>query len=313
MIIVVIGFLLLVSIFYLLICLALSKLKNKDPVYSLFSIANIIGFCILGIVYFFVFDLQWGLTWQAVIFGLPLLAGMAFLIIDTIFMIKKKNWKLGLRGFGIGWAAFVLTGIILIFFSYLIVGAPQNGPKETENTEENKILELVLKNFFDRRLGYAVIDPSEQYWHFKDYSSQSFESMKNYLINTYKAGAEDTYDEAIVYNINSTFNKWIELNPKAPQLTIKSSPQDGYYIDYDGKFSRYFENISSGWMRWHLCRPFVGPSVDISLPAYDPHTGIIIMYIGQQADSLMGAGSIYLFRYQDGELKELNRCQIWVS
>jgi len=292
----------------------LAKKKTKAITKTvILCIANFLGFCVLGTLYFFSFDIQWGLTWQAVTFGLPLLAGMALLVIDTISMIKKKSIKRGFRGFGVGWSAFIYTVLLLMFFNYLVVGAPRNGPKETVNTEENRILEIVLKEYFGGGPGYVVIEPNEKYyWSFKNYTPEIFESVKVQLINQYKSNLKQEPDEIIVQSINSTFEKWVVANPARPHVTLESSPKDGYYIDYDGKFSRYFDG-GGGWIRWRLFRPGTACSVDISIPAYDPETGIIVMYIGTQGDYLAGAGYIFVAKYTNNDFEILSRDMVWIS
>ena len=277
--------------------------------------ANLLAFCILGAWYFFAFDIQWGLTWQAATWGLPTLVGTALVIVCIVLYLRRRKWKWGLAGIGVSIVTIICTGLILGFFSQNIVGVPKNGPEETPDTEENRILTLVLKEFFGGNSGYAVIHPEmheriggispEEREHAKEYIADHFLYTNDGVVSS--LGIEDE-------NVISLIDRFLEINQDPGKLTIPSSPEDGYYIDYDGRFSRYFQGgASGGWTRWRLTRPNAGPSVDLLLPAYDAESGLILMYIGMQGAPLSGSGYIFLFQYADGEFKGLGSVMIWIS
>lgn len=138
---------------------------------TILIIANIILFCILGVWYFFAFDIQWGLTWQAFTWGLPLLAAIIIVIVCICKFIKRRKWRWGLSGIGVAVFALIYTIFILVFYSYHVVGEPGNGPIKTLETEENRILSLVLTHFLDDGFGYDVIYPeSSTRYLFKGFS-----------------------------------------------------------------------------------------------------------------------------------------------
>ena len=281
----------------------------------LLVVANLLSFCVLGAWYFFAFDIQWGLTWQAVTWGLPTLVGTALVIVCVVLYIRRRKWRWGLAGIGVAVVTIICTGLILCFFSQNIVGAPENGPEETPDTEENRIMTLVLKEFFGGDIGYEVIKP-EMYRRIGGVSPEEREHLKEFIIDRFHYttdGAElsiNIEDE----NVLSLIDRFLEINQDPGKLTIPSSPEDGYYIDYDGKFSRYFQGgVSAGWTRWRLTRPNAGSSVDLLLPAYDAESGLILMYIGMQGAPLTGFGDIFLFQYKDGEFKTLGSVMVWIS
>jgi hypothetical protein len=107
---------------------------------------------------------------------------------------------------------------------------------------------------------------------------------------------------------------FFELNEESAQLTLESCPEEGYYIDYDGMFAKYFDSMwSGGWAKWYDFHPYAAGYTEVSMPAYDSETGYIIVYIGTQYDSLIGNGGIYVFKYEDGILTKIDTVAWWVS
>src|SRR5262249_16177426 len=90
-------------------------------------------------------------------------------------------------------------------------------------------------------------------------------------------------------------------NAKPVRLTLESSPKDGYVIDFDGQYAKYFEKNGGGWEEWHKEKPKAHGYTTVSLPAYDAKTGLVLVYRGTQYDWLAGAGSIILYRYEKGK------------
>ncbi len=115
------------------------------------------------------------------------------------------------------------------------------------------------------------------------------------------------------YDMGPLLDKLIEKNSKQTRLSLKSSPEKGYIVDYDGKFEKYFEQNGGGWEKLYKDNPDAHGLTRVSLPAYDEHAGIVIVYIGRQSGRLAGAGYIVAYRYEDGKLRELGRATLWVS
>jgi len=285
----------------------ISLLKNVGRV--ILVISNEIAFCVLAAWYFFAFDIQWGLTWQAVTWGLPLLAGVVFVLVCLIKFLRSRKRRWGLIGIGISLLALVYTSFVLWSYSEYIVGEPTSGPEETADTEVNRILSTLFTNFFWSPEQYFVVGPDTDA---NDIDLDFLKEYKTEMIDYYvkKDGSNQRIDE----KLDELFRRFTLENSPPKRLTLRSSPQNGYYIDYDGKFSRYFEDdIVWGWHRMRLCRPSVDSFMDVSLPVYDVDTGLVLMYVGSVGGPMEGAGWLCLFKYIDGKLENIFIEQIWIS
>ncbi len=265
--------------------------------------------CILAAWYFFAFDIHWGLTWQTFTWGFPLLASIISIMVCIYKFIRRRKWRWGLSGLGVAGLAIVYTVLILVFYSYQIVGEPENGPSETLDTEENRVLSLVLVHLLDDSPGYDVISPeSSTQGLFHPFVFNEREDAIYWI--KYQLWLHDEQEQIVTYGLeDETLSRLIEhflvINDNPSPLTLKSSPQDGYYIDYDGKYSRYFDNDSGlGWLRMHLCRPMTKMTY-ISLPAYDPETGLVLMYIDTTSGEFTSVGHIYLMKIENEQLETL--------
>ena len=169
--------------------------------------------------------------------------------------------------------------------------------------EYNQILALLLKtNETDGN--YTVVDPKTSIGtEFLD----TEEEKKNFIINV------ATRFRNVTYDFSGLAIKLYEINLKYKYLTLQSSIDDGYYVDYDGKFSQYFTKDGGGWEKWHREYPEAHGSTSVSLPAYDPQTGYVLVYIGTQYDWLMGQGVLGLYKYIDGQLINIDFASMWVS
>jgi hypothetical protein len=169
--------------------------------------------------------------------------------------------------------------------------------------QANQILSLLLKSH-DSNGDYTVVSPETSTgvdWF------DTAEEAKNYIIDT------ATRFNTLTYDFTNLANQLYEINLKYKYLTLQSSTKDGYYVDYDGKFSQYFEKDGGGWEQWHQEHPEAHGSTSISIPAYAPKTGYILIYMGTQYDWLMGSGGLYVFKYIHGKLTEIDHSQMWVS
>lgn len=103
------------------------------------------------------------------------------------------------------------------------------------------------------------------------------------------------------------FDELIRKNKEAVRLSLKSSPEDGYLIDYDGRFAKYFDQEGGGWEKWYEDNPQAHGSTRVSLPVYDQDTRLVLIYVVTARHWLSGSGYLILYKYEDGKLKELNR------
>lgn len=104
------------------------------------------------------------------------------------------------------------------------------------------------------------------------------EEQKTHILSYAKHFNIDTHDYSNLVNL------YFELNyMKSTRLSIKSSYD--YYIDYD--------NIYTGDYDGRL---------NVSLPAYDPQSGYVLVYKGAIYGPTDGFGALYLYKYTDGQL-----------
>ena len=191
-------------------------------------------------------------------------------------------------------SACLITGLVITSCS----SAGGNYPESA-----NRILALLLK--IDHANGdYTVVSPE---------TSTGMGQLEN-----------DEDRKNLIANITRNFNKgtsdftrlatlFCDINSQSQRLTLESSTKDGYFIDYDGKFSQYFDKDGGGWEKLRQENPQARGMTNISLPAYDPQTGYVLVYMGTQYDWLAGAGYMYLYKYTRGKLTEINSYMMWIS
>jgi hypothetical protein len=74
-----------------------------------------------------------------------------------------------------------------------------------------------------------------------------------------------------------------ERNSSDVPLAIKSSIENGYFIDYDKTFANLsWPDLIKGWDQWRKYYPQAYSFVTLSIPAYDSTTGYVLQYIGEQ-------------------------------
>jgi hypothetical protein len=106
-------------------------------------------------------------------------------------------------------------------------------------------------------------------------------------------------------DFNNLVDLLLEFNQTLVRLDLKSSPQDGYYIDYEGKFTRYLQDGGGGWQRLHQFRPRVSRFTTVSIPAFNAGTGYGLEYSAVQGDPLnfeADISAIYAYQFVDGRL-----------
>jgi hypothetical protein len=164
--------------------------------------------------------------------------------------------------------------------------------------QENAVLAQVLQ-LQHKDGGFTVVNPVTAFGR----RTSSAASIKNTVENGLRIEG---------YDIDPLLDKLIEKNKGRTRLSLKSSPENGYIVDYDGKFEKYFEENGGGWKKLYKENPAARGLTRISLPAYDEQAGIVLVYIGRQSARLAGAGYIVAYRYEDGKLKELGRVMLWI-
>lgn len=188
-----------------------------------------------------------------------------------------------------------------IAFVVLVLAA--TGVWATDNNateEENRILTLVLKRSYPEG-GFTVVAPVTG---LAKMDSQDLKQTKKYIAENLQASG---------VAVTKLFDRLFERNKKRVRLTIKSAPEDGYLIDFDGKYQKYFEKDGGGWEKWYKENPKAHGDTRVSLPVYDQKSGLVLVYMGTQSHWLVGSGWIIVYKYEKGELIELNKVMMWIS
>lgn len=276
----------------------------KRKIIITLSALNFIAFILLAITYFFGFDVQWGFTASTLVWGLPVLIISLFVLIAGVLSWKRVSWKWGSTGLALAIAAFVY--ICILFNSYSYVLLPTLAPHENLSIED-KILSQAVSD----RLG-TQSDVKENHYTvvYSDTSMPFIDIVK-------KTSTIKEFSDKYGYDFTNLLNRLVEINQESTRLNVDSSVHDGYYIDYDGVFSRYVTNDEySGWLRLQMFHPQVWGFSSISLPAYDSESGYVLIYVGNRMNSIThysSGGDIAIYRYIDGELTFLDYMIMWVG
>jgi hypothetical protein len=169
--------------------------------------------------------------------------------------------------------------------------------------KDNALLDQLLQQEF-KGGGFTVVDPLTTLSTLKKEKPEDLARSREYVIQGIKIEG---------YDMGPLFDQLIKKNQKPVRLTLKSSPENGYLMDYDGKFESYFKSDGGGWEKWHKENPMSQGWTRVSLPAYDNKAGIVLLYLGTQYDWLAGSGYLIAYQYTDGKLKELGRVMLWIS
>lgn len=170
-------------------------------------------------------------------------------------------------------------------------------------TNDTAILSEVLRHP-DTNGNFTVVAPMTTLSTLIGDDPEDLEQSKKYVIDNLKVEGKHVAD---------LFKRLIDKNKTPVRLELPSSPKDGYLIDYDGKFDKYFIDDGGGWDHWYKENPKAMGWTRVSLPAYDPKTNLVLIYKGTQSHWLAGAGHLILYKYQNGKLRELGRLMLWIS
>jgi hypothetical protein len=152
--------------------------------------------------------------------------------------------------------------------------------------EEGALLALVLHECYSNN-GYTVV------------SSEA-------VLRGGDSEASKKYIQEHLPRAGGLVDRLFDRNKRTTRLSIKSFQKDGYVVDYDGRFGKYFEKNGGGWRKWYEENPNAHGFTTVSLPVYDDESGFVLVYKGTQLDWLAGSGWVILYRY---ETKELPGCR----
>jgi hypothetical protein len=173
--------------------------------------------------------------------------------------------------------------------------------------KDNTLIRLILTRDY-RDGGYTIVRPETYPPYFDLINHVDPEQLKDYLKKDLRQSG---------YDVESLVDTLFERNDKSYRLTLASSPEDGYLIDYEDRFMYYFDinnpEHERGWERLREDYPTVHGITMIGMPAYEPETGLVLAYVGWQFASAGGEYHIILYKYEDGQLQELHRLLIGES
>ena len=170
------------------------------------------------------------------------------------------------------------------------------------NGRDAAILKLVL-NAPCSDGSYRVVEPEASLGLLTVFNDQ-FGEQKQFIIREFRAGGWD---------IPELVDQLFERNKKAVLLSLRSSPEHGYVIDYEHRYAKYFTKHGGGWDKWYKENPKAHGVASVSLPAYDEKSGLVLVCKGVQTQGLSGYGDLILYRYEDGRLTFLHEVNVWRS
>ena len=198
-----------------------------------------------------------------------------------------------------------IISVICIIISFFQVTACAD---TTKPVKDNVIISLILTGEYEGG-GYTIVTPQTGLPFHLDFSKpEQIQKHGEYIKNSFRQAG---------YDIDTLVDRLFERNSKSYRLTLDASPENGYIIDYDGRYAYYFSTDNPEWERgWQRLRedyPDAHGITTLSLPVYDPATGFVLAYVGWQGDYVWGEGNLILYRYGDGQLRELFRLMVWIS
>jgi hypothetical protein len=199
-------------------------------------------------------------------------------------------------------ADFIRKTKLIATLLVLLVMSPCFSMGEDIN-EDNQILFLALNRSY-KDGGYTIVAPETRLSHLDTKDSKEIQQTKKYILDNIEIEG---------YDLSKLLDHFFERNAISVRLSIKSSLENGYQVDYDRMYEKYFEKNEGGWEQWYKEHPKAHGWTTVSLPAFDPESKIVLLYMGTQSHWLMGSGYIFVFKYDKGILKELKRVMLWIS
>lgn len=187
--------------------------------------------------------------------------------------------------------AALLLAVLASFLGCRETAQPNAAPIQAY--DDNTLLALVLREEFSDG-EYTIVSP---------YASIDGSLADEYFMPVQVEG----------YEIWPLIERLVEKNKHPTRLTLESSCDDGYVVDYEDEHERYFSENGGGWEKWREDNPSARGLTTVSLPLYDDKTGYLLVYIATTSHYLAGRGDLNIFRLVDGRPKMVGRIMLWVS
>ena len=169
---------------------------------------------------------------------------------------------------------------------------------------DNTILAFALTDSYPGA-GFVVVRPKAELDNVDVAQAQDIKDSLGF-------GASSSTNAVVALLVDQLFERnKMSGTRKATRLSLASSATNGYVVDHEGKYGRYFQNDGGSWPLFYLENPKVRGIVTVSLPAYDEKTGLVVVYRGTHKHGLEGWGEAILYQYQNGKLKKLRSMLLW--
>nr|QOV09052.1 hypothetical protein HULAa30F3_00005 [uncultured Dehalococcoidia bacterium] len=225
----------------------------------------------LGALGYYGFIVPFGISWKALQWGLPVILIIIGGVTGIFLMYVKKKWGWGIATTSIALTGMVYFGLVINVFSSAYISNPSEpaitGTQSTENSILSQILITQNPKYPDYYSDFRplIINPEVTLS-----NSENFSQQESWLKQQFANKG---------YQIDALVDKLYELNPPSTQLNIPSSPDDVYFVDYEGKFNRYSSEGRDGWRAMHLFYPNSSIYyISASNPSYDPDSNFALVY-----------------------------------
>lgn len=192
----------------------------------------------------------------------------------------------------------------IMLIQKLMEDCEPNANSTENNTIENEILQKFLSSLNEHDGNIIVVNPTTL--------SELID-----VNNPADTGYLSEWSKYVTFcDIFALVDKYNEINQDSELLTIKSSLTEGYYVNFDNKLQKYMAELMGGYYEEENHVIYIDEggiyydfkryqrSVDVSIPAYDPITGYVLIY-SLLKDRVSIEGTMNLMKYEDGILSKV--------
>ena len=102
-------------------------------------------------------------------------------------------------------------------------------------------------------------------------------------------------------------------NDKSVAITLTSDERQGYHIASDAEYRRFIVNNRREWLQLIKDTPNLSGLITVSIPAYEPPSGILLVYLAITTSFNASKGYIMEFELKEKQLRLLKELVLWVS
>jgi len=191
------------------------------------------------------------------------------------------------------WIGFiVLAGILAL--------SCNSGPSPEEAANDNRLLALALAQPSDQDRYHVVIPDTSLL--LEDDSGAALDRLHDQIQGYVQGGGAD---------VKSLLKRLLKRNKYSSRLTLMSSKDNGYVVDYNADFFPFFQGNEGDWKRMYALYPKVVGVKQVSLPAYEKGHDIVLIYVCRRTMPASGSGYIYVYRDNGTSLTPLGSVQTW--